>query len=206
MGILAIPIGNMVSCHVLVYDVENALEGCTMKSVKNEKDHQRKLIFDYDNFLSKSSQQRYYELKREVKIKLDKISDEINIAGSTEKEKKFNLLMHYKYMLEDFDAARKESRSMMNVTLSFIKDIVLIFTVVFAAFFSDIMPQQQFTIVYGLMIFIVAFFIIVGVASLYKEQIRNEREMAKEDRQKYLYCKFYYNELKKYIKEKDYGK
>ena len=172
-----------------------------MKSVKNEKDNQRKLIFDYDNFLSKSSQQRYYELKREVKIKLDKISDEINIAGSTEKEKKFNLLMHYKYMLEDFDAARKESRSMMNVTLSFIKDIVLIFTVVFAAFFSNIMFKQQYT---GLMIFIVAFIMGVGVASLYKEQIRNERKMAKEDRQKYLYCKFYYNELKKYIKEKDY--
>lgn len=175
-----------------------------MKSVKNEKDNRSKLIFDYDNFLSKSSQQRYYELKTEVKNKLDKISDEINIAGSTEKEKRYNLLMHYKYMLEDFDAARKESRYIMDILLSFIKDAVLILTVVFTSLLSIRATESEAVIKNYILIFVVALIIIAGVTYLYKEQVQNEKEKAKEDRQKYLYYKFYYSELKKYIKEKDY--
>jgi len=84
------------------------------------------LIFDYENFVNKSSQQRYVELRNEVKNKLDKINDEINIAGSNEEEKKYNLLMHYKYLLENFEFNKELTRYIFQTTASFVAAVALI--------------------------------------------------------------------------------
>ena len=172
-----------------------------MKKIRKTEDEKNTLIFDYDNFVAKSSQQRYYELKKEVKNKIEKINDDINITGSNEKEKKYNLLMHYKYMMESFDANRKESRLMTDILLSFIKDAVLLLTVVYSVLFSCVIIESQNTLKSGLLIIVIAAIIIVTVTYLYYEHIRNEKEKFKKDSQKFLYYKFYYKELKKYIKE-----
>lgn len=172
-----------------------------MKKLRKTKDEEVRLIFDYDNFVTKSSQQRYYELKKEVRNKIEKIGDEINIAGSNEKEKKYNLLMCYKYMLENYNIHRKEDKLLMDLTLSFIKDSVLIITAVFSALLGYGLFKPQSVLANSILIFICASIIIVGVTCLYKEQVRNEKEKLKKDSQEYLYYKFYYKELKKYIKE-----
>ena len=113
------------------------------------------------------------------------------------------MLMYYKYMLDDCDNSRKESRFIMDTLLSFIKDAVLILTVVYTVLIGSRGTEPQDLLKNYLLAFIVAFIIIGGVAYLYKEQVRNEKEKAKKYSQKYLYYKFYYNELKMYIKEKD---
>lgn len=170
-----------------------------MRKNKDKEDKQNVLIFDYENFVNKSSQQRYYELKNEVKNKLDKISDEINIAGSNEEEKKYNLLMHYKFMLESFDSSAKERKFIIDTVSSFIKDVVVVLTVGFPLMLSYMVDEKKlFSLGLTILIFLA---MILMVGFLYVSHARDNKKIIKQDSQEYLYYEFYYSELKKHIKE-----
>lgn len=169
-----------------------------MKRFKKEK--QQVLIFDYDNFIDKSSQQRYVELMNEIKNKLDNIEDEINIAGSSKEEKKYNLLMHYKYLLESFEFDREFTKYRFQTTAAFITAIVMIISAWITAVLGLKFEEWNAVITYmfGIFLMLVAIFLFLNI---YLQDIRDGKKDIKRESQQYLYYNFYYTELKKYIKE-----
>lgn len=169
-----------------------------MEQNKDLKDNQFAFIFNYDNFINKSSQQRYYELKTEVKDKLDRIKDEVNIAGASEKEKKYNLLMHYKQLLEGLDYSKEGKKDNFQILSSYIMITAMIMVAWLPYALSFLKKENgNANIIY--MCSVVIVIIMLGgfayISAYFKSKRRKDIEV---ERQKYLYCKFYYNELKKY--------
>lgn len=158
------------------------------------------LIFDYENFVNKSSQQRYVELRNEVKNKLDKINDEINIAGSNEEEKKYNLLMHYKYLLENFEFNKELTRYIFQTTASFVAAVALIIAAWIPVVLNLNFGEWNTNVTYIFSILVIL--ICIGMfANIYIQHTRDGRKSLEQESQQYLYYKFYYTELEKYIKE-----
>lgn len=174
-----------------------------MKRNKEKKISEDALIFDFNNFINKSSQQRYYELKNEVKNKLDKISDDVNIAGSNEKEKKYNLLMYYKDLLDDFDFVKERKENDFQLTSTYVMIVAMTFVALCPVIFSYLEKRADnyFTcLLYSSIVaagIMATFLLITNI--VYSELV----EIKEGEKMLYSYCKFYYNELKKYIKEDD---
>lgn len=158
-----------------------------MKQDKRTKDNQPKLIFDYKNFVNKSSQLRYSELRNEVKNKLDNISSDINIAGGNAEEKKYNLLMHYKYLLENFKFSKKKEEYSFQISLAFTVAIVTIVSAWFSIITSNIYNEtSDHMTAYGISV-LVLMIIAIGIAVFFLTNATSRRRIIEEERQIYIY-------------------
>lgn len=172
-----------------------------MRQDKRIKDNQPELIFDYNNFINKSSQLRYFELRSEVKNKLNNISSDINIAGSNAEEKKYNLLMHYKHLSENFKFGKEKEAYDFQVLLTLAVAIATIISAWFTIimdFFNKIFGDWLVSYLTSALVLIV---IVIAVEALFGANKNRRKRSIENESQRYSYYNFYYNELKKYIKE-----
>lgn len=157
--------------------------------------------FDYDNYILKSSQQQFLELEKEVINKLNNIENEVNIAGKSKKEKRHNLLMHYKSKLGGFEFEKDRNNINVTILTIYVSSLITVFTflIPYAKEYMNISiidsTKDWINVIVIMVIFMIAIAIIFMVLSKLQD------DSTTKIKKKYMYYKFYYEQLKKYVKK-----